>query len=279
MARQARASSSGGSDSTRKFLVGVARAFGGAIYFSLPLMMTMEMWRLGFYMDPLRLALVMVLMLPLLTDLTRFAGFRQTSGWREDMVDALTAYGVGFVASAVVLALFNLLNPSMPLHEIVGKTALQAVPASFGAVLATAQLGGKQQSNGGGGYGTEIFLMAAGAVFLAFNVAPTEEMILIAFKMTRWHAVALVAASVVMMHAFVYAVSFAGQEPTPAGTSGWSIFLRFTLVGYAVCLAISAYILWTFGRFDSAAYGPMVMETVVMAFPASLGAAAARLIL
>ena len=31
----------------------------------------------------------------------------------------------------------------------------------------------------------------AGAIFLAFNVAPTEEMILLAFRMTAWHALAL----------------------------------------------------------------------------------------
>ena len=39
----------------RDLWIGVARAFGGAIFFSLPLLMTMEMWWLGFYMDRLRI--------------------------------------------------------------------------------------------------------------------------------------------------------------------------------------------------------------------------------
>ena len=34
---------------------GLARAFGGAILFCLPLLMTMEMWALGFEMDRFRL--------------------------------------------------------------------------------------------------------------------------------------------------------------------------------------------------------------------------------
>jgi hypothetical protein len=32
----------------RVFLVGLGRAFGGALIFSLPMLMTMEMWWLGF---------------------------------------------------------------------------------------------------------------------------------------------------------------------------------------------------------------------------------------
>ncbi|CAN7555305.1 DUF2391 family protein [Phenylobacterium sp. LjRoot225] len=35
---------------------GLARAVAGALIFSFPLLMTMEMWQLGFYMDRLRLA-------------------------------------------------------------------------------------------------------------------------------------------------------------------------------------------------------------------------------
>ena len=46
-----------------------------------------------------------------------------------------------------------------------------------------------------------------------------------------------------------------------------------------LALAISLYALWTFGRTDGLAAAPMLMATVVLAFPASIGAAAARLIL
>jgi hypothetical protein len=34
----------------RKFLIGLARAFAGAVLFAISLFMTMEMWWLGFYM-------------------------------------------------------------------------------------------------------------------------------------------------------------------------------------------------------------------------------------
>ena len=273
------------SSHTRKFWIGLARAFGGAIIFSLPLLMTMEMWWLGFYMDRLRLALFMVVMIPALIGLDHYAGFRDTESWGEDVVDGIVAYGVGIVSSLIVLLLFNVLNFDMPLREWVGKVALQSIPAGFGAVIAGGQLGGsearekEEELQEKAGYGGELFLMTAGAIFLAFNVAPTEEMVLIAFRMAPWHAFALAIVTLGMMHAFVYAVEFHGTHSEPEGTPGWSVFLRFTVVGYAIALLVSAYVLWTFGRYDAGAYGVYLMETIVLGFPSALGAAAARLIL
>ena len=58
-----------------------------------------------------------------------------------------------------------------------------------------------------------------------------------------------------------------------------SEFLRFTVVGYAIALVISAYLLWTFGRFDATGWEERITAVVVLGFPATVGAAAARLIL
>jgi putative integral membrane protein (TIGR02587 family) len=272
-----------GDAETRRFWVGLARAFGGAVFFSLPLLMTMEMWWLGFHMERLRLALFMVLMIPLLVALDHYAGFKETATWQEDVVDGMIAYGVGIVSAAAVLLLFNVVQVGMPMREIVGKISLQAIPASFGAVIATSQLGGEKETESNRrratGYGAELLLMTSGAIFLAFNVAPTEEMILIAYRLTPWHTLALALLSLALMHAFVYAVEFHGTPEAPAGTPGWSIFLRFTVVGYSVALLVSAYVLWTFGRYDATPAALQVTQAIVLGFPAALGAAAARLII
>jgi putative integral membrane protein (TIGR02587 family) len=266
-----------------RFRVGLARAFAGAIIFALPLLMTMEMWWLGFYMVRLRLTLLLLLLLPLLVVLAYHAGFEESFTWRHATVSAAVAYAVGFSAAAAVLALLAVIGPGMPAEEILGKILLQSVPGSFGALLARSLLGehkAEERERGSSErYAGEIFLMAVGALFLAFNVAPTEEIVLIAYQMTHWHALALVGVSLVTMHAFVYAVGFRGQSSIPPGTPAWSMFLRFTVIGYAVVLLISAYVLWTFGRTDGMAVDKIVMMTVVLGFPAALGAAAARLII
>ena len=56
------------------------------------------------------------------------------------------------------------------------------------------------------------------------------------------------------------------------------LFLRYSIPGYAIALLVSAYVLWTFGRFEDGALTRAVMQAVVLGFPASIGAAAARLV-
>ena len=270
----------------RRFFVGLARAFGGAVFFSLPLLMTMEMWWLGFYLDRWKLLAFMVLMVPMLIVLDHYSGFQETTSWAEDVEDGIIAYGVGLVTAFAVLLLFGIIDFNQPMREIVGKVAIESVPAGFGAVLANSLLAApghgddpQEERKEDAGYWAEVFFMVAGALFLAFNVAPTEEMMLIAFMMTPWHAAALVIASLLMVHAFVYASGFRGTPGAPEGTPPWSLFLRFSVVGYAAALLVSAYVLWTFGRFADGALASHVMMTVVLGFPAALGAAGARLIL
>src|SRR5690606_3226344 len=202
---------------------------------------------------------------------------------RGGVLEACVAYGVGFIMSGVVLLVFGVIDPWMSAGEVVGTIALQSVPASLGALLAQSQLG--QQSGddpgerGTPGYWDTLFVMLAGALFLSLNLAPTEEMILIAFRMTEWHALALIVLSLVGMHGFVYTLKFRGQADAPPGTPAWSLFLRFTAVGYVISLLVSLFVLWIFGRVDGTGFDQIVLFTVVLGFPASIGAAAARLIL
>ncbi|MCY1560265.1 putative integral membrane protein [compost metagenome] len=121
--------------------------------------------------------------------------------------------------------------------------------------------------------------MAVGALFLAFNVAPTEEMLLIAAGLSSWGAIALVAASIAAMHSFVYAVAFRGSPEDHRHASAWSVLMRFTVTGYALTLAVSASMLWTFGRLDGLSASAALQAVVVLGFPAAIGAAAARLII
>ncbi len=270
--------------SDREFARGLARAFAGALIFALPLLMTMEMWWLGFYADRTRLLLFVLLNLALLVPLSRVVGFERTSSWPEDIADALTAYGVAIVASAMILALMAIIRIDMPAGEILGKIAIQAVPASIGAALARGQFGQRDEDGTGessdldGSYAGELFLMLVGAMFIAFNLAPTEEIILIAFKMTPWHALAMIAASILVLHGFVYALDFRGEETLPEGVGGLAGLFMFTIAGYGIALLVSLYILWTFGRTDGASAGEIAMMVTVLGFPAALGAGTARLI-
>ncbi len=114
------------------------------------------------------------------------------------------------------------------------------------------------------------------AVF-STSIAPTEEVVLLAAKMSELNARLLVAFSLTVMHEFVYGVGFRGGSPSPGGF--WAVFMTHTVVGYVIALTVGAYLLWTFVRFDGLAPQPILAQTLVLGLPASVGAAAARLIL
>jgi len=172
----------------QRFATGLARAFAGAVLFSLPMLMTMEMWWLGFSMTPGRLALLLGAMLPLLVGLSYFSGFEETPRVLQAAVDALVAFAVACAAAVLVLGLFGVLKPGMNLAEVIGKVAIQTVPGSIGALLAQSQFGQKREEERKrrrAGYVGVLFFMGVGALFLGANVAPTDEMVLIAYQMTQ----------------------------------------------------------------------------------------------
>jgi putative integral membrane protein (TIGR02587 family) len=89
---------------------------------------------------------------------------------------------------------------------------------------------------------------------------------------------ALAIASLIIMHGFVYAASFRGAPGAPEGVTRRTLFFRYTVPGYAIALVVSTYVLWTFGRYEDHTTITMIMQAVVLGFPASIGAAAARLV-
>jgi putative integral membrane protein (TIGR02587 family) len=266
-----------------EFLKGLGRAFAGALIFSLPILMTMEMWWLGFYLSHWRIVLLLLLTLPLLLGLSHYGGLRPTASLADDVADVLVAVVTAVVAAVVTLTLFGVLDLSMPPSEIIGKITLQAIPGSIGAMLARSQLGekseGSEQRRSDSSYWGELFIMAVGALFLSFNVAPTEEMILIAYKMSVWQEMALLALSLSLMHAFVFTIDFRGGSRRAPGETFLAVFARFTVAGYAVVLLVSALVLWSFGRLDGVGLEEALSTVIVLSFPGAIGAAAARLIL
>jgi len=79
------------------------------------------------------------------------------------------------------------------------------------------------------------------------------------------------------MHGFVYMVEFHGTHQEEGTLT--SIFLRFTVVGYALALVVSLLLLWVFERTDGTSLEEIFKMAVVLAFPGAIGAAVARLAL
>ncbi len=266
----------------RQYAVALSRAFAGALIFSLPLLLTMEMWWLGFYLEPWRLIQLMIANLLLLYGLSKVAGFEESHSWTDDVLDACAAYFVAMLTTAAVLYLIGAILPQMTFGSVIGMIAVQSVPASFGAMIGAKLLGEGEEIERSERwretYPGTLFLMLAGALFLSFTAVPTEEMILIAFQIDAWRSLAIVAVSVLILHAILYVVGFRGQKQRLKEGHGQAL-LRYTLPGFAIALIAAAYLLRTFGRFDGLHFGQAAIVMTVVAFPATIGVGISQVVI
>ena len=268
----------------KTLIIGLARASGGALVFAIPMLMTLEMWSLGHAADPLRLAILLSLMPLLLIGLARYVGFRESSRLPDHLADAFVAVGVAAIGSALLLGVFGLLEAGMATREIAGKIGMQIVPGSMGAMLSRSQLGSQPQGAEKRrlrhpSYSGELFLMFVGALFLSLSVAPTDEVLHIAHMMAPWQEVTLLLVSLIVMHAFVYFVEFRAKVPVEPGASLAGLFVRFTVVGYVIVLAVSLFLHCVFGTVDGLGPAELLSAVIDLSFLGAIGAAAARLLL
>ena len=254
----------------------------GGLLVSLPLLYTMEMWWAGFVAAPERLLVGLAATFALLLLYNRFAGLRASSSWREIAVDSVEEMGIGLLIAAAVLWMVGEIGPGVPLSEMMGKVAVEAMAVSVGVSVGTAQFGGGSAqglaAEGGvarSALGTDLALALCGAVLVAANVAPTDEIVQIASEAPLSRLFAIAAASL-LLGAATLAIEQADAD-TPVARRGAGV-VRRAVETYAVALLASAGLLWFFGRFDGQDAGSAAALVAVLGFPTALGASAGRLL-
>ena len=270
--------------SVRRTAVSYARGAAGGLLVAMPLLLTMEMWWGGFSISPVRLAALLVVNYGVLLVLQHYSGLhpRKTAGGQVRA--AIVAYGIGVVVSGLTLLALNVIRAETALHDVVGKLVLEAVPVSIGASVAMSAFGAEhhvaEQRKEGETYWGAMAMALAGAMFFGFSVAATEEPMMIGMQLTWVHALALVLASLLQVHAIVYAVEFKRRERQPSGRRWWQLLLKEGVGAYTVALVVATYLLWTFGRVGAGVdIRPSVDMIITLGFATSLGAAAGELLI
>jgi putative integral membrane protein (TIGR02587 family) len=263
-----------------------ARGMAGGLMFSLPLLYTMEVWWAGFVAEPMRLLLYVAATFVLLLGYNHYAGLHHDASWREVVIDSVEEMGLGLILAASVLFLLGQLETDMHLYEIVGKVTVEAMTVAIGISVGTAQLGGGDDGEKGSAEASakeevtfigQVVIAACGAMLFAANVAPTEEIVMIASEARVRNILGIALLSLVLTALILYYIEFTGSGQF-VRSSGFVSVVVGTIVTYAVALMISAAVLWFFGRFDEALI-TCVAQTVVLGLAATLGASAGRLLL
>jgi putative integral membrane protein (TIGR02587 family) len=260
-----------------------ARGATGGLLFSLPLLYTMETWEAGSLASPARLLAGLAGTFVLLLGYNRYAGLRQDASFSEIAIDSVEELGLGLVGAAVILALLGRLSGDMSNAEIVSRIVVQGLVGAIGVSIGTAQLGGEPRDQGSPGASRErsawshVALGACGAVIIAANVAPTQEVQVLGQELSVWQLAGVAMLSFAVGAVVLHYSDFAGTQP--ASEAGAVATARSAVTTYAVALAASATLLWFFGRFDQMPGGLIAAQTIVLGFPGALGASAGRMLL
>ncbi len=273
-----------------------ARGIGGGLLFSLPLFYTMEVWAVGLAASPARLLALVAGTLALLVGYNSVAGIRDEHTLGTDLLESVEELGLGLLLAAGLMALLGRLPADVLSFEALGLVTVQGLLAAVGVSVGTAQLGespGDDEADDEtekesaepddasadgaperGGRSRELVVALCGAVLVAANVAPTEEVQVLAYEMTAPALLGLVAVSLVVGAGLLYFSAFRGTQRVAALGVGP---LRGTVVTYGVAVAASAVLLWAFGQADSLATLPRLVA--VLGLPSMIGASAGRLLL
>ena len=285
------------SESLQEYLRGIT----GGLLFSLPLLYTMEVWWAGFISHPLRLLIYILATFTLLLGYNRYAGLRRSASPIEVAIDSVEEMGLGLVIAAVVLWLLGQIRSEMTIEEIAGKIILEAMTVAIGVSVGTAQLGGgegqQEEDKGMKGeddctsstpvtlltgkdsdFGGQLTLALCGAMLFAANVAPTEEIIMIAIESSPLRLLGLALLSILLATMILFYSDFSGSQQI-SQDRGMKTVVFGAVITYAIALVASAAILWFFGRFDGTATIICLAQTVVLGVAATLGASAGRLLL
>ncbi len=262
------------------------RGIAGGLIFSLPLLMTMEVWWAGFVLHPWRILSYVVATFALLLIYNRFAGLRRDASLQEVVIDSVEEMGIGLVLATIVLLLTGRIGPGMHGSEVWGKVIVEAMTVAIGVSVGTAQLGANCDGDEGFAYDHEdgssflpqVGLAFCGAVLFAANLAPTDEIVEVARETGPWHHGGMSVGALLLAWMILHFANFLGAE-RHVTRSDWIHALRAVLVTYAVALLASTYSLWCFGTFDGEPAHLKVAMILSLGVPATLGASAGRLLI
>jgi putative integral membrane protein (TIGR02587 family) len=269
----------------------ILRAVGGGFIFATPLLYTMEMWWIGSTADLWKLLLFLgfASLISLTLARTRSGGFKEQTDLFATIEQAVDGVAVGLVGAVVVLTVLNRIQVNDPLDSILGKVIVQAVPLSIGAAVANAIFGQNgERSREGDEEGeeaqsamqallTDFGATIIGAIFLAFSIAPTDEVPMLAAELDHAHQLALIGLSLLVSYIIVFASGFGTGQHEQAGA--FQSPLTETVMAYVLSLLVVLISLYLFDQIEwGDPLGHIVAMVLVLGLPATIGGAAGRLV-
>ena len=294
----------------------ILRGAAGSFLFGIPLLYTVEVWAIGSSTDSVRLLIVQAVTFVVVLLLTQIEGFRRSLSINpvETVLESIEALGIGIICAAIALVLLRRITLETPLSEALGKLIFEGVPFSLGVTLARSTLerrrSGERRTLSRDGArdgprdaprdmasGSDLLPAAAvsfrdtlgdtladldatiiGAIVIAFSIAPTEEIAIIASALPPLWLLLVMSASLLISYIIVFASGFTDRSERAQRGLLLSPVTE-TLVTYVVVLAASALMLIFFQQLNADdPWQEWLGNIIVLGLPASVGGAAGRIL-
>lgn len=267
----------------RSVLEDLARSTIGALNLGMPLLYTMETWWLAWRLPLWILATFAFIGVIGIVVADELVGFQEDAKKKRAPLPRLVQSVVELIlstlaAALVVLFLFGIVEWGDPLGDLMRHGLIQLVPLGLGASIANIVFRATDNEEDPPTFLKEMATFALGAAFFAFSIAPTEEMELMAAHAGWWRLAFVVLFTIAFTYVVLYVIEFRGHRGRMAGMESAWLRIGETMAGYAVALAVSAFLLFGYGHFQDAPFALVVQETVVLSLVAAFGGAAARVV-
>lgn len=284
------------------------RALAAGAIVGMPLLYTMEVWWHGMALPEWHLLFLLAAILGANFLFSLLSGFRNDDTVGSAVFEAITSVGLGILFSTVILWVIGEFKAGQAMGEIMGRVLMEAAPVSMGVSFANAQLRGRsrtgddQEDEEGAGSGAAAIFgqrtadeddperrqlradlkdaaaTLAGASVFALNIAPTEEVLMIATRVPYWQVVVMLLVGLLLCYVILFASGF--EEHEVYVRSLFQHPVAETLMVCSLSLIVAAILLVLMGQREILTHPSTFCASVVtLGLPAIVGGAAGRLII
>jgi putative integral membrane protein (TIGR02587 family) len=278
----------------------IVRGACGGFLFGIPLLYTMEVWWIGSLAKPRMMLVAIMLTFIVVYLLNRTEGFRKYKAADlpyKALIDTVESIAIGTCCAAFMLILLREITPDNFLRESVGKIIFESVPFSLGVALSNQFLGdsrsgtsegrndlksnpGQNQSDELNATWSDIGGTLIGATVIAFNIAPTDEIPMLAAAVSPGWLLIVIITSLVISYAIVFESGFSNQQKRRQQRGIFQRPSSETIASYLVSLIAASFMLWFFQKLTFSDPWTMWLDySLLLGLPASIGGAAGRLAL
>lgn len=229
--------------------------------------------------------------------LNKVEGFRTQAAKNVPgaIAETIETLAIGIVCATLMLGILGRIDLQTPLTEILGKIIFEGVPFALGVTFSRSLLSSEEEADSEQ-YLSPVFTInkqqkiiwrdtladfsatLIGALFIAFSIAPTDEITVLAAASSPLKLLMIIITSLLISYGIVFASSITNYQQRLQQQGLFQTPQSETVISYLISLLAGILMLWFLQKVTfSDPWFLWLQYGIILALPASIGGAAGRL--